>query len=142
MTGTTPRGSAGEREASAWVRSMFGRIAPRYDLANHLLSFNLDRHWRAVTVSRVREILKRPGARALDVCCGTGDLLAALSGEAAGQDQRTVKHGKRGRPRASSWCWIGRAPGEVRKPEIRYAAREGERQVNHESAEDAILRDG
>ena len=85
MTGTTPRGSAGEREASAWVRSMFGRIAPRYDLANHLLSFNLDRHWRAVTVSRVREILKRPGARALDVCCGTGDLLAALSGEAAGQ---------------------------------------------------------
>ena len=85
MTGTTPRGSAGEREASAWVRSMFGRIAPRYDLANHLLSFNLDRHWRAVTVSRVRPILQRPGARALDVCCGTGDLLAALSTEAAGQ---------------------------------------------------------
>ncbi len=85
MTGTTPRGQASEREASAWVRSMFGRIAPRYDLANHLLSFNLDRHWRAVTVSRVREILKRPGTRVLDVCCGTGDLLAALSGEAAGQ---------------------------------------------------------
>ena len=63
---------------------MFGRIAPRYDLANHLLSFNLDRHWRAVTVQRVREILKRPGGRVLDVCCGTGDLLAALSGEAAG----------------------------------------------------------
>jgi demethylmenaquinone methyltransferase / 2-methoxy-6-polyprenyl-1,4-benzoquinol methylase len=84
MTGTTPRGSAGEREASAWVRAMFGRIAPRYDLANHLLSFNLDRHWRAVTVGRVREILKRPGSRVLDVCCGTGDLLAALSAEAAG----------------------------------------------------------
>ena len=85
MTGTTPRGHAGEREASAWVRAMFGRIAPRYDLANHLLSFNLDRHWRAVTVLRVREILTRPGARVLDVCCGTGDLLAALSGEAGGQ---------------------------------------------------------
>jgi demethylmenaquinone methyltransferase / 2-methoxy-6-polyprenyl-1,4-benzoquinol methylase len=85
MTGTTPRGQAGEREASAWVRSMFGRIAPRYDLANHLLSFNLDRHWRSVTVDRVRQILKQPGTRVLDVCCGTGDLLAALSAEAAGQ---------------------------------------------------------
>jgi len=36
-------------------------------------------------VQRVREILKRPGARVLDICCGTGDLLAALSGETAGK---------------------------------------------------------
>lgn len=84
MTGTTPRGASSEREASAWVRAMFGRIAPRYDLANHLLSFNLDRHWRAETVRRVRDVLARPGARAVDLCCGTGDLLAALCAEAAG----------------------------------------------------------
>lgn len=84
MTGTTPRGAAGEREASLWVRTMFARITPRYDLANHVLSFNLDRHWRGETVRRVREVLNRPGVRALDLCCGTGDLLAALAGEAHG----------------------------------------------------------
>lgn len=57
---------------------MFGRIAPRYDLLNHLLSMNVDRYWRAQTVSRVSEIVDRPGARVLDVCCGTGDLMLAL----------------------------------------------------------------
>ncbi len=57
---------------------MFGRVAHRYDLANHLLSFNIDRHWRSRTVREVREILRRPEARALDLCCGTGDLLRAL----------------------------------------------------------------
>jgi demethylmenaquinone methyltransferase/2-methoxy-6-polyprenyl-1,4-benzoquinol methylase len=57
---------------------MFGRIAPRYDLLNHLLSFNLDKRWRARTVARVAEILDRPDARVLDLCCGTGDVLLAL----------------------------------------------------------------
>ena len=76
--GTTPAGAETEQQASAWVRGMFGRIAPRYDLLNHLLSMNIDRYWRARTVSRVAEILARPGARVLDVCCGTGDLTLAL----------------------------------------------------------------
>jgi demethylmenaquinone methyltransferase / 2-methoxy-6-polyprenyl-1,4-benzoquinol methylase len=57
---------------------MFGRIAPRYDLLNHLLSMNIDRYWRARTVSRVAHILAKPGAQVLDVCCGTGDLTLAL----------------------------------------------------------------
>ena len=57
---------------------MFGRVAHRYDLANHLLSFNIDRHWRSRTVAEVRAVLARPGAKALDLCCGTGDLLMAL----------------------------------------------------------------
>src|SRR2546426_12190424 len=57
---------------------MFGRVARRYDLANHLLSFNLDRYWRARTVARVRGMSRAPGSRALDLCCGTGDLLLAL----------------------------------------------------------------
>lgn len=78
MRGTTPEGVGSEQEAAHWVRSMFGRVAHRYDLANHLLSFNIDRLWRARTVRRVRAVLERPGARVLDICCGTGDLVMAL----------------------------------------------------------------
>ena len=76
--GTTPAGAHSEREAAAWVRGMFGRVAHRYDFLNHLLSFNVDRYWRAYTMRRVRHILERPGARVLDLCCGTGDLALAL----------------------------------------------------------------
>ncbi len=78
MRGATPEGARSEQEASAWVRGMFARVAPRYDLANHLLSFNIDRYWRGHTVRRVRHILSDPAARVLDVCCGTGDLVLAL----------------------------------------------------------------
>jgi demethylmenaquinone methyltransferase/2-methoxy-6-polyprenyl-1,4-benzoquinol methylase len=78
MTGTTPRGVTGEPATSRWVRDMFGRIAGRYDFLNHLLSFNLDRRWRARTVECVSSALLRPGARVLDLCCGTGDVLLAL----------------------------------------------------------------
>jgi demethylmenaquinone methyltransferase/2-methoxy-6-polyprenyl-1,4-benzoquinol methylase len=84
MKGTTPEGARNEQEAARWVRQMFARVAPRYDLANHLLSFNFDRYWRAHTVKRVHAVLERPGARVLDLCCGTGDLLLALERRAAG----------------------------------------------------------
>ncbi|SRR5579872_1148920 len=83
MKGTAPAGVTSEQEASRWVRAMFGRIAPRYDLANHVLSLNLDRLWRARTVERVRHILERSDARTLDLCCGTGDLLLALEAKSA-----------------------------------------------------------
>jgi demethylmenaquinone methyltransferase / 2-methoxy-6-polyprenyl-1,4-benzoquinol methylase len=78
LSGTRPRGTADEREASARVREMFGRIAPRYDFLNHLLSFSLDHVWRRRTARHFRHILERPEARVLDVCCGTGDLAFAL----------------------------------------------------------------
>ena len=81
--GTTPAGIQDPRQAAAWVRGMFGRIAPRYDLLNHLLSLNIDRHWRARAVRGVAEVLANPNARVLDVACGTGDLMLAL--EARGQ---------------------------------------------------------
>ena len=83
MKGTTPAGAQTEQEASRWVRGMFGRVAHRYDLANHVLSCNIDRHWRAHTVSRLRAILDRPDARVLDICCGTGDLALALASRSA-----------------------------------------------------------
>jgi len=82
MTGTTPQGATTEQAAAQWVRGMFGRIAPRYDLLNHLLSFNLDKRWRARTVARVAEILDRPDTRVLDLCCGTADVLLALESRA------------------------------------------------------------
>lgn len=78
MTGTTPRGVSGEQAAARWVRGMFGNIAGHYDLLNHVLSFNLDRRWRARAVQRVADVLARPDARVLDLCCGTGDVLAAI----------------------------------------------------------------
>jgi demethylmenaquinone methyltransferase/2-methoxy-6-polyprenyl-1,4-benzoquinol methylase len=82
--GSTPPGALGEEEAARWVRGMFGRVAHRYDLLNHLLSLNIDRYWRARTVRRLRPVLERPGARVMDICCGTGDLLVALEGRCAG----------------------------------------------------------
>jgi demethylmenaquinone methyltransferase/2-methoxy-6-polyprenyl-1,4-benzoquinol methylase len=78
IRGTTPAGAASEQEASRWVREMFGRIAHRYDFVNHLLSFNIDRRWRARLVKRVAPILRDPNARVLDLCCGTGDVMLAM----------------------------------------------------------------
>ncbi len=60
---------------------MFGRIAPRYDLLNHLLSGQIDRYWRWRLVREVRPYLRMRGARVADFCCGTGDLALALGRE-------------------------------------------------------------
>jgi demethylmenaquinone methyltransferase/2-methoxy-6-polyprenyl-1,4-benzoquinol methylase len=76
--GTTPPGAAGEKQAAQWVRQMFAEIAPRYDLLNHLLSFNIDRGWRKALLQRVTPILQRRDALVLDLCCGTGDVLLDL----------------------------------------------------------------
>ena len=78
VTGTTPPGVTGEQASARWVRDMFGRVAGRYDLLNHLLSFNLDKRWRARAVRRVSPILENPNAHALDLCCGTADVLLAM----------------------------------------------------------------
>jgi demethylmenaquinone methyltransferase/2-methoxy-6-polyprenyl-1,4-benzoquinol methylase len=77
-TGATPPGAPGEQQAASWVRQMFADIAPRYDLLNHLLSFNIDRGWRKALLGKVQPILLRPDARVLDLCCGTGDVLLDL----------------------------------------------------------------
>ncbi len=80
--GTTPRGTVSEEQAALWVRDMFAGVAHRYDLLNHVLSFHIDRYWRARTVRRVRHVLQRPEAVAMDLACGTGDLLLALQKQA------------------------------------------------------------
>jgi demethylmenaquinone methyltransferase/2-methoxy-6-polyprenyl-1,4-benzoquinol methylase len=61
---------------------MFGEIAPKYDLLNHLLSLNVDRYWRWRTVRMVCPADDRP---ILDVCTGTGDLAFAYYRRTRGQ---------------------------------------------------------
>jgi len=58
------------------VRAMFSRIAPRYDLLNHLLSGGIDRRWRRRTVARAGDL---EGRLVVDACCGTGDLALAFA---------------------------------------------------------------
>jgi demethylmenaquinone methyltransferase/2-methoxy-6-polyprenyl-1,4-benzoquinol methylase len=78
-TGTKPEGASNEAEASRKVREMFTRIAPRYDLLNHLLSAQMDKRWRARAATELRPILEKPDAVVLDLCCGTGDLAFSLA---------------------------------------------------------------
>ncbi len=66
----------GKRNA---VRAMFAEIAPSYDRLNHLLSVNIDKVWRRYTVKKLKDVLDRPGAVALDLCCGTADLTLELA---------------------------------------------------------------
>lgn len=69
---------------------MFTSIAPRYDLLNHLLSFNVDRLWRRTTAKTFAHILRRPHSQVLDLCCGTGDLSLALRRQAARADAKII----------------------------------------------------
>ena len=64
----------------AQVRSMFARIAGRYDLLNRLLSFGIDQRWRRQLLRRVGRL---EGATVVDSCCGTGDLTLELEKEGA-----------------------------------------------------------
>ena len=63
-----------EGKDAALVQAMFDRVAPRYDLANALLSLGQDAHWRRVTALAARP----EGARALDVAAGPGNVAAEL----------------------------------------------------------------
>jgi demethylmenaquinone methyltransferase / 2-methoxy-6-polyprenyl-1,4-benzoquinol methylase len=76
--GAKPAGTGDENSAAQAVRQMFDSIAPRYDLLNHLLSANVDRLWWRRTARRFAEILAKPDAAILDICCGTGDMTMAL----------------------------------------------------------------
>lgn len=58
------------------VRDLFGVIARRYDLINDLQSLGLHRAWKR-RLARLARL--GPGRRALDVCCGTGDVAFALA---------------------------------------------------------------
>ena len=61
-----------------FVRGMFSAIAPRYDLLNHLLSFNVDRLWRRRAIAALNWQVA-PSATYLDLCAGTVDVAALLA---------------------------------------------------------------
>jgi demethylmenaquinone methyltransferase/2-methoxy-6-polyprenyl-1,4-benzoquinol methylase len=82
VLGATPEGASDPNSAARAVREMFTAIAPRYDLLNHVLSFNVDRMWWRRTARAFRDVIARPDARILDLCCGTGDMTFALRRQA------------------------------------------------------------
>jgi len=61
---------------SAKVQTLFATIASRYDLINDIQSFGLHRRWKRRVVQLAAVGL---GDRALDVCCGTGDIALELA---------------------------------------------------------------
>jgi demethylmenaquinone methyltransferase/2-methoxy-6-polyprenyl-1,4-benzoquinol methylase len=65
---------------AAKVGDLFAIIAPRYDLINDLQSLGLHRRWKSTLV---RMAAAKIGDRALDVCCGTGDIALALHRQGA-----------------------------------------------------------
>jgi demethylmenaquinone methyltransferase/2-methoxy-6-polyprenyl-1,4-benzoquinol methylase len=58
------------------IRAMFGEIAPRYDLLNHLLSLRRDLGWRRRLVGA---LATAPPGAVLDLATGTGDVALALA---------------------------------------------------------------
>ena len=92
------------------LHDMFTAVPPRYDLVNHVITWWMDKRWRW---QAARECLSSKPGRALDLCCGTGDLamdLARLADngvevsgvdfsqpmlDIARQKAKTVAHGKK-----------------------------------------------
>ena len=86
------------------VRGMFDRIAPVYDVMNHVMTAGLDGRWRRLAAGEV----VWPGDRVLDACCGTGDLAIAAErrgGRVVGLDfsERMLE---RARPKSGAIEWV------------------------------------
>jgi len=100
--------AAGGTEKRAYVRRIFSEIAPRYDLLNHLLSFGIDRRWRARAIAALR-LARRPSGTYVDICAGTLDVSALIArqrgfgGMVIGADfaEPMLRAGRSKTPRAS-----------------------------------------
>ncbi|MGK2955844.1 MAG: bifunctional demethylmenaquinone methyltransferase/2-methoxy-6-polyprenyl-1,4-benzoquinol methylase UbiE [Solirubrobacterales bacterium] len=66
----------GDEQFAGQVNSMFDRISGVYDRMNRVMTAGLDQTWRERAADRVR---LEPGQKALDLCCGTGDLSFSLA---------------------------------------------------------------
>lgn len=117
VVGASPQGAHDPYSAARAVREMFTSIAPRYDLLNHVLSFNIDRMWWCRTARVFRHILMCPDARILDLCCGTGDMAFALRREAWKSSPQILgadfSHAMLQRATAKSSARNGSSPGWI-----------------------------
>lgn len=119
VVGAAPEGASDQLSAARAVREMFTSIAPRYDLLNHVLSFNVDRLWWRRAARTFRHVLDRPGARVLDLCCGTGDMAFALRRQAGKQAPQILgadfSHAmlQRARAKSAELAQNGSAPGWI-----------------------------
>ncbi len=97
-----------------YVRGLFGRIAPRYDLTNDVMSLGRHRRWKDYLLQLAA---LEPGFRVLDLAAGTGDLARGSVGRgvatagggfvvAADLTRQMLDIG-RTRPGAKSILWIG-----------------------------------
>ena len=66
------------------VHHVFEKIYKRYDFMNSVISFKRHKAWRKDVMKRMNV---KPGNKALDVCCGTGDWSFSLA-------NKTGKNGK------------------------------------------------
>ena len=74
--GTSEAGPATGTLEEPQVRAMFDRIARVYDRMNSVMTAGMHHRWR----ERAADLAQlQPGARALDVACGTGDLALELA---------------------------------------------------------------
>jgi demethylmenaquinone methyltransferase / 2-methoxy-6-polyprenyl-1,4-benzoquinol methylase len=79
MERTIPVKDGARTEKARAIREMFASIASRYDRLNHILSGNVDQHWRSAFVRELEGRLPVSRARILDIGCGTGDLSLACA---------------------------------------------------------------
>jgi demethylmenaquinone methyltransferase / 2-methoxy-6-polyprenyl-1,4-benzoquinol methylase len=117
VIGAAPQGTSDQRSAAHAVREMFTSIAPRYDLLNHVLSFNVDRMWWRRAARTFLHILSNPGARVLDLCCGTGDMTFSLRRQGGNASPQILgadfSHAMLQRATAKSAALNGSAPGWI-----------------------------
>ena len=105
--------AAGGDEKRAYVQRIFSQIAPRYDLLNHLLSFNVDKAWRRRAIASL-DWERTPTGTYVDLCAGTLDVAAELA----------ARPGFAGRVIGADFAepmlraGIGKAPREVVSPVV------------------------
>jgi demethylmenaquinone methyltransferase/2-methoxy-6-polyprenyl-1,4-benzoquinol methylase len=105
--------AAGGDEKRAYVQRIFSQIAPRYDLLNHLLSFNIDKAWRRRAIASL-DWERAPKGTYVDLCAGTLDVSAELA----------ARPGFAGRVIGADFAepmlraGVGKAPREVVSPVV------------------------